>query len=160
MLANISNQRMSVQLMSAKLPSPLLTMIDFCSRHPIECDTDCCTICQDIDTETQTTFLGSVSASTDPAHLCSPAGWRDIQQTDEDLRRCHALLSAGISLPNRTKKARALKTYLRVCSINSNGLLVVKKTMPFQAKPVELIVIPQAYSTTFTSNSTIPPPPK
>jgi hypothetical protein len=68
--------------------------------------------------ETQTTFFGAVTATSGPEYLCSAAGWKDIQQTDQDLRRCNALLAAGTKVPTKEKNARALRSYLKVCSIN------------------------------------------
>ena len=43
-----------------------------------------------------------------------------------------------------------IKTYLRSCTINKAGLLVKLKQIPFQAKPVERIVIPRSHSFTFS----------
>ena len=63
------------------------------------------------------------------------------------MRRAHALLTAGgAKLPPKTKGARDLKAYLKMCDVNKDGLIVVKKALPFQAKPAELLVIPQSYA--------------
>jgi len=57
LLANLSSKRFSIQLMSAKLPSPILSMVDFFSRNPVTCTSPSCTICSD-------TFTISVEAVT------------------------------------------------------------------------------------------------
>ena len=129
---------MSVQLMSAELPSPLLTMVDFASRNPVTCKLEDCTICKRIESETQTTFFGAVNMSASPEHFCSTAGWIDIQKTDKDLKRCHAALASGSKIPKKGKNYGILRKYLKVCSISKNRLLVVKKTVDFQAKLAEL----------------------
>ena len=36
LLENITSKRMTVQLISVKLPSPLLSQVDFASRNPIK----------------------------------------------------------------------------------------------------------------------------
>ena len=146
LLANLSSKSLTVQLMSAKLPSPLLTMVDFSSRHPVQCQLEACRVCQDNEVDTRTTYIGGAAHIRGPAHLASAAGWRDIQQTCPDLRRAHALLTAeGSKLSPKVKGARDLRSYLRECTVNKEGLLVVKKPISFQATPAELIVIPQAY---------------
>ena len=92
--------------MSAKLPLPLLTLVDFASRNPVPCQLEYCRICQDNEVETRTTFLGAVSHAQGPAHLASTAGWLDIQQSYSDMRRAHALLTAGgAKIPPKTKGA-------------------------------------------------------
>ena len=62
LLANLSAHRMRVQYISAKLLSPLLSLIDFSSRQPVPCDILTCRICQEA-TEVDTAFLGQFSAS-------------------------------------------------------------------------------------------------
>jgi hypothetical protein len=123
-------------------------MVDFASRNPVECKLENCTVCQSIELETQTTFFGAVTTASGPEYLCSTAGWKDIQKTDKDLRRCNALLEAGTKLSPKRKKEKTLRSYMKVCSINREGLMVVKKRVQFQAKPAELIVIPEAFAFT------------
>ena len=142
LVANLSAKRMVVQLISAKLPSPLLQYIDFSSRHPVQCTLSDCRICREVE-EPDTTFFGAVL--TEP-YILSPAGWLDIQRTDEDLRRAHSILTSGTKLGQKQKNGGDLKKYLRICSVNKKGLLIVQKQLPFQVKPAELIVIPRAFA--------------
>ena len=141
-LANLSTHRMSVQLISAKLPSPLLQYIDFSSRHPVECTLTDCRVCLETQ-KPDTTVMGM--AICEP-HIASAAGWRDIQRADGDLRQACSILTSGTKLSTKKKHAGDVKKYLRLCKVNKEGLLVVEKTMPFQAKPAELLVIPRAYA--------------
>ena len=47
LLTNLSAKRFIIQLLSAQLPSPILTLVDFASRHPVEFDSSSCTVCKD-----------------------------------------------------------------------------------------------------------------
>ena len=141
-LANLSSHRMSVQLISAKLPSPLLQYVDFSSRHPVECTLTDCRVCLETQ-KPDTTVMGRVIAE---PHIASSAGWRDMQRADGDLRQACSILTSGTKLSAKKKHAGDVKKYLRLCKVNKEGLLVVEKQLPFQAKPAELIVIPRAYA--------------
>ena len=152
LLANISAKRMTVQHISAKIPSPLLQLVDFASRNPVKCNIKECTICEELE-NSDTTFLGGVSVgrvSAEEATLATVASWRDIQQSCPDLRRVHALLTSGRKLASKEKKCSDIRTYLRNCTVNNKGLLVVLKSIPFQSRPTEAIVIPRAYAFTFS----------
>ena len=96
LLANLSSKRMTIQLISAKLPSPLLAMVDFASRNPVECDVDTCNTCHEL-LASNTTFFGRVFSRPN-SYLASIEAWRDIQQSCPDLRRAHALLQSGKGL--------------------------------------------------------------
>ena len=142
LLANLSRLRMSVQLISAKLPSPLLQYIDFSSRHPVECTLADCRVCLEVN-KPDLTVMGAVTAE---PHIASAAGWREMQRTDGDLRQACSILTSGTKLSAKKKHAGDVKKYLRLCKVNKEGLLVVEKQMPFQARPAELIVIPRSYA--------------
>ena len=142
LLANLSSHRLSVQLISAKLPSPLLQYIDFSSRHPVECTLPDCQVCLEAQ-KPDTTIMGAVLAE---PHIASAAGWREMQRADGDLRQACSIITSGTKLSAKKKHAGDVKKYLRLCKVNKEGLLIVEKTMPFQARPSELIVIPRAYA--------------
>ena len=146
LLANISAKHFSLQLLSARVPSPILKMVDFASRNPVECVQNSCTICKD---EMPAVIL-AVSTSIPDLSLASVAAWKDIQQSCPDLKRVHALLMSGRQLSKKEKKVQDIRTYLRKCTINKQGLIVSLKQIPFQPKPEELIVIPRPYSFTFS----------
>ena len=139
LLTNLSSKRMKVQHLSAKLPSPLLELVDFVSRHPIKCSEDQCRICVNM-LSADTVFLGKTET------LASDKAWQDIQRTCRDLRRTCALLTSGKKLSSKEKQANDLRQYLRHCTVNKNGLLVVLRTVPFQAKPAEAIVVPKPFT--------------
>ena len=142
LLANLSSHRMSVQLISAKLPSPLLLYIDFSSRHPVDCTLSDCRVCLEAN-KPDLTVMGAVIAE---PHIASAAGWREMQRTDGDLRQACSILTTGTKLSAKKKHTGDVKKYLRLCKVNKEGLLVVERQMPFQARPAELIVIPRSYA--------------
>ena len=111
LLTNLSAKRFTIQLLSAKLPSSILQMVDFGSRHPVECNVPSCSICKDAAitvnyVETSNLSLASVNA------------WRDIQQSCPDLKRVHALLMSGRQLSKKEKKVLDIRYYLRNCTLN------------------------------------------
>ena len=147
LLTNLSAKRFSIQLLSAKLPSPVLKMVDFNSRHPPDCDPENCSICKDM---TRADIFAIASLSEDQKHtLMSVPAWRTLQQSCPDLTKAHALLAAGKPLQSKSKHSADVKLYLSKCSIDTNGLLIVKKTVPWKERPVELLVIPRQFGFTF-----------
>ena len=142
LLTNISAKRMVIQHISAKLPTPLLQMIDFYSRNPVNCDVNNCRICREVKEE-ENIHIRKVSTE-----LVSEASWKDIQQSCKDLRVVCSLLAAGRRLGPKERKSTDIKRYLRYCVINKKGLLVAPKSYPFQATPVEAIVIPRDFAFT------------
>ena len=147
LLGNLSALRLSVQHISAKLPSPLLSMVDFASRNPVECNDPSCRVCLDL-SQSDTTFVGATQIKPN-LYLASTAAWRDIQQSCPDLRRVHALLQSGKTPSKKEKNQKDVRAYLRLCTINKADLLVCRKPVPFQSKPAELIVIPRSHAFTF-----------
>ena len=78
------------------------------------------------------------------------SAWKQIQQSCPDLRCAHALLMSGRSLSKKEKKASDLRaqdirTYLRKCTLNIDGLIVSLHKLP-----EELIIIPRPYAFTFS----------
>ena len=133
-------------------------MVDFASRNPVDCPEGSCTICQD-------TMPADILAVTTPLSqltLASTAAWRDIQLSCPDLKRVHALLQSGRKLSKKERKVEDIRTYLRKCTLNKQGLVVALTQIPLQPKPVELLVIPRPYA--FTMSRTLhinlnhPPP--
>ena len=90
-----------------------------------------------------------MSVPTPDLALASVSAWRDIQQSCPDLRRVHALLLTGRNLSKKEKKVANVRTYLRKCTVNKQGLVVSLHQLPFHPKPEELIVIPHSYAFTF-----------
>ena len=146
LLTNLSAKRFTLQLLSAKLPSPLLKQVDFASRNPVNCTTSSCTICKDV----LPAVVLAVFTPIPDLTLASVSFWKDMQQSCPDLRRVHALLMSGRNLSKKERKAEDIRTYLRKCTLNKQGLIVHLHQLPFHPKPEELIVIPRPYAFTFS----------
>ena len=155
LLENLLALRLSVQHILVKLPSPLLSMVDFASRNPVECSNPACRVCQE-HAQSEIMFFGAAQVSPN-LYLSSTTVWRDVQQSCPDLRRVLALLQAGKTLTKKEKNLKDVRAYLRLCTKNKADLLVCLKPIPFQLRPVELIVIPRS-SVTHQAGSPAPAP--
>ena len=154
LLANLSAERIKVLHMSAKLSSPILSLVDFASRNPVECSTPGCTICKDSETP-DITFFGKATISTTdpPIPSVSIPIWKDIQRSSQDLRRAASLLESGKTPHVKEKKINDLRKYLRMCTLNKYGLIVAKntdKSQPFQTNKTSRIVIPREFAYSYS----------
>ena len=80
LLTNLSIHRVRLQHISAKLPSSLLTMIDFNSRNPVKCDKKLCSICQEMNNP-EVTYFGKTFSKDSESRLISKSSWLDIQKS-------------------------------------------------------------------------------
>ena len=104
------------------------------------------------------TFPAEVMAVSVPVSGLTPASvsaWKHIQQSCPDLKCARALLLSGRRLSKKEKKAKDhsaqdIRTYLRKCTLNRDGLIVSHHHLPSCSKPEELIVIPRHYAFTFS----------
>ena len=145
LLVNLSSRRISIQHISAKLPSPLLTMVDFASRNPVECTSIPCSICEDVKAHDVTFFEG---LQVENPGMIPRSTWRDIQKSCGDVATAHRMLTSGKNVHKKQKGMKDVKTYMNKGSISKDGLLVVKKQIPFETKPIELIVVPRKFAKT------------
>ena len=127
LLTNLSAKRFTLQLLSAKLPSPLLTQVDVASRNPVPCTQSSCTICKD----TLPAAILAVSVPVSGLALASVSAGKEIQQPCPDLRRVHALLLSGRNLSKKERKAEDIRTYVRKGTLNREGLIVSLHQLPF-----------------------------
>ena len=126
---------------TANLPS------DYSSRHSIECPDHSCQVCHFVndlqdsvvrDITVQDVLDGSIKMP-----FTSRIAWLSTQQECQDLRRTHAYLSQGTRPTKKLTHIPDVKRYLRVTTIASDGVLVVRDCQPFQ--PVrERIVVPRS----------------
>ena len=65
------------------------------------------------------------------------------------MRKTHALLTAGRKLAKQDHKYKDVQSYVKRCTLNKEGLIVVLKQIPLQATPSELIVVPRPFAFTF-----------
>ena len=148
LLVNMSAKRLTIQLISATTPSSILTLVDFASRNPVPCDVEKCSICKDVNTPC-TAFLGAVAVQ-NPSMIPNNT-WRDIQASCKDLARVYKYLRAGKYPHKKEKNMTDIRRYLQKCSLNKNGLIVVKKSVLYENSNCELIVIPRFYALTLLS---------
>ncbi|KAK3105126.1 hypothetical protein FSP39_017698 [Pinctada imbricata] len=141
-LSTVSRYQVSVRHVagSAILPS------DFSSRSTPDCIDPTCQVCQFINT-TVDSVVRNITVSdilTGKARLpfTSRAAWMSIQAESSDLRRTRAHLLQGTRPSRKITNLPDVKRYLRVATVAYDGLVIVKRSEPFQSSR-ELIVIPR-----------------
>ena len=152
LLSNLSAERVKVVHMSAKISSPLLQLVDFGSRNPVDCDNTNCTICNE-STTPDVTFFGQANVTNDspdyPLTGSSLNVWKEMQRSSPNLKRAAAMLESG-KLPHKKEKSISdVRSYLRFCTLNKDGLVVAKATdkiLPFQPNKPPRIVIPREFA--------------
>jgi hypothetical protein len=140
-ISTLSRYHISLQYIQGSVNLPA----DYCSRNPVECAEKSCQICKFVE-ESVTSAVYSLSVSDilqgkSVMPFLSPSAWKKSQQDCPALRRVYAQLSQGTRPGHKDNNIRLVKRYLRVCTIGRNGLLIVRKEMPF-ASARDLVVIP------------------
>ena len=118
---------------------------DFNSRLPIECANTSCQICKFVNA-ISTTVVNSVTvdevlSGTGNMPYLNSSAWVAAQHDCSQLRRTYAHLTQGTRPSRKTRNVKDLRRYLQVSTVNSNGVLVVKKMDPFLHER-ELIIVP------------------
>ena len=118
---------------------------DFQSRHPPNCEEQCCQICkfvnQSDDVVVRKTSVEAVLAGREQVPFTTRASWKSLQLECQDLRRVHAHLIQGTRPTAKKSKSTVVKRFLRNAKIGRDGLLVVKQARPFLPE-TELIIVP------------------
>ena len=117
---------------------------DFSSRNPQECHDQSGEICKfipaTIDSVVNTVTVSDIVSGKAHLPFLNQNAWKAAQQNCHDMRRAFAHLTQGTS-PSRKARHKDLHKYLKVCSVDQNGLLIVRKQDPlYHERP--LIVVP------------------
>ena len=110
---------------------------DFAIRNAAACTDDGCHVCKCVSKKQQSIVVragASVSKVPDAVSLyTSHACWLATQAECGYLRLARAQLSQGTQPSKKVTNSRDVKRYLQHVSLTSDGLLVVHKSVPFQA---------------------------
>ena len=142
-LATVSRYQVHLQHLAgrANLPS------DFTSRNAPDCSEPNCQICNFVhemeDSVVRNVSIHDILNNKSNLPFTSRSAWRQIQNDCSDLRRVHAHLKQGTRPSKKLTNVRDVKRYLNSVSIASDGLLVVKRTLPF-APVADAIVVPRS----------------
>ncbi|XP_015778686.1 PREDICTED: uncharacterized protein LOC107356595 [Acropora digitifera] len=141
-LTTVSRYQVHLQHLAgrANLPS------DFTSRNAPDCSEPNCQICNFVqmeDSVVQNVSIHDILNNKSDLPFTSRSAWRQIQNDCPDLRRVHAHLKQGTRPSKKLTNVRDVKRYLNSVSIASDGLLVVKRTLPF-APVADAIVVPRS----------------
>ena len=120
------------------------TTSDFGSRNPQTCPDQSCQICSFV-RDISESVVNAVSTSdvlsgTAKMPYLNSSAWKSVQHDCPTLRRLHAHLTQGTRPTKKVKNMRDLRRLLQVASVDSNGLLVVKKSDPFVTQRNQIIV--------------------
>lgn len=130
-LAIASRFQVSIRHVSGQaiLPS------DFASRNAPDCNNPSCQICNYIHLQedsvvryitTQDVLSGKIKLP-----FTSRAAWLSIQSECPDIRRTIAHIRQGTRPSKKITNIRDVKRYLNVATFARDGLLVIKKQLPF-----------------------------
>ena len=77
-----------------------------------------------------------------PMPFTNVEAWRQCQQSCPDLRRAFWFLQQCTRPSKKSHRSADLKTYLRYASLDNNGLMVVKRPVPFPPTQ-KLTIVPK-----------------
>ena len=111
------------------------TSSDYASRHPNTCTDYCCQICKFVeDLASSVVHQVSVEEVISGAvrmPFLNKTAWLSAQHDSTSLRRVYAHLTQGTRPSRKARHIRDVKRYLTICSLDKNGLIVVRKSDPF-----------------------------
>jgi len=141
-LSTLSQYNLTVQ----HIPGTMNLPADFNSRHPVECMTNSCQICAFVkdceDVAVRSVDINDIEEGRTPMPFLTLSSWKATQQDCPHLRRTYAHLSQGTRPARKAINLREVRSYLRSCTLGRDGVLVVRKSIPF-ARTRDLIVVPQ-----------------
>ena len=141
-LSTVSRYQISLRHLagSSNLPS------DFASRNAPHCDDPRCQICAFImkaeDSVVRPISVQDVLSGSIALPFTTRSAWLQTQQECPDLRRVHSHLKQGTRPSKKATNIKDVKRYLNVASLSRDGLVVVRRDVPFSPSR-ECIVIPR-----------------
>lgn len=142
-LTAVSRYQISLRhlAVSANLPS------DFASRNALPCEDPHCQICSLIskpeDSVVRSISVQDILSGSLTLPFTSRSAWLQTQQECPDLRRVHSHLKQGTRPSKKATNIKDVKRYLNVASLSRDGLVVVKRDVPFSPSR-DCIVIPRS----------------
>ena len=142
-LTTISRYQVSLQHLAGKANLPS----DFTSRNAPDCNEPNCQICTFVndmeDSVVRGVSIQDIVDNTSSLPFSTRSAWLQIQSDCPDLRRVHAHLKQGTRPSKKLTNVRDVKRYLNCTSIAKDGVLVVKRSLPF-VPVIEAIVVPRS----------------
>lgn len=128
-LAIASRFQVSIRHVSGQaiLPS------DFASRNAPDCNNPSCQICIHLQEDSVVRYITTQDVLSGKIKLpfTSRAAWLSIQSECPDIRRTIAHIRQGTRPSKKITNIRDVKRYLNVATFARDGLLVIKKQLPF-----------------------------
>ena len=121
------------------------TSSDFASRNPVTCIDSSCQICKFVEDLSHSVVchltVNDVLSGSVRMPFINKAAWRTAQHANPTLRRLYAHLTQGTRPSKKAKRVSDVKRYLTMCSLDNQGLIVVRRPDPYLHQR-ELIVVP------------------
>jgi hypothetical protein len=140
-LSTLSQYNVTLQ----HIPGTMNLPADFHSRHPVECTTESCQVCSFVkdseDAAVRSVNIEDIEEGRTPMPFLTLPAWKATQQDCPHLRRTYAHLVQGTRPARKATNLKEVRTYLRSCTLGRDGVLVVRKPIPF-ARTRDLIVVP------------------
>ena len=128
------------------IPGKNNTSSDFSSRNPRECNDESCQVCSFVNNTATSvhavTTLSDVLSGSASMPYKNSSAWKSAQHNCPDLRKTFAHLTQGTRPSRKSRNIRNLRHYLKVATVDKQGLIVVSKTDPFVGVR-NLIVVPE-----------------
>ena len=123
------------------------TSSDFASRNPLSCADSSCQICKFVEELSESVVkqvtVEDVMSGVTRMPFLNRTAWKSAQHGCSALRRVFAHLTQGTRPSKKAKNTRDVKRYLSLCSIDNQGLIIVRISDPF-VHHRDLIVVPDA----------------
>ena len=141
-LSTVARPGISVQHLTGQsnLPS------DFASRNAPDCVHPNCQVCSFVsqleDAAVRSFTVSDIETGKVRLPFTSRSSWKVTQLECPDLRKVHAHLSAGTRPSKKSRNLKDIKRYLQYVTIGPDGLLIVKRSSPFNST-TDRIVVPR-----------------
>ena len=149
-LNNLSKIKYDIQHISGK--SGHNKASDYQSRNPASCSSEICQICDFVANTSQTIIdvkLNTLTPSDDSTPnmpFLNRKAWKEIQDKDYACKQAIIALTTGQQPSKKAGKTHnTIRKYVSKSAIATDGLLIVKASIPMTTKTQEKIVIPDNF---------------
>ena len=144
LITNINRIPIVVQLASGKNQQNISS--DYQSRHPSNCNTEHCSICNFVNETSDSILLPSIN-SIEPESMHNKTAWNEIQNQQKATKEAKYLIKSGKTPSKVSGKIQSeIRRLCTIAKLNKNNLLIVEsQPNKFSSVKIELTVIPQTH---------------
>lgn len=146
-LNNLSKIKYSVHHISGKSQHNAIS--DFVSRNTFECTAEICQICEFVSSSIDSVVNLNCSITTDLPSLYNRSAWKQIQMKDKACTKAIQCLQSGQTPTKKTGSINSeTRRIVKTANIAHDGLIVIRKNIPFSTSTSEKIVVPSTLAPT------------